>query len=106
MTLGTDGDCELWTFISGRRRFDPGIDQRVPFISDPWAEFEGTRSDGDSVLQTWVQMPVDQIDFGFQMFVIRVQAEALTLCLETHNLTSHVHIICIIAYLFSKNNNA
>jgi hypothetical protein len=51
-------------------------------------------------------MPVDQIDFGFQMFVIRVQAEALTLCLETHSLTSHVRIICIIACLFSKNNNA
>ena len=41
---------DLWIVISGRRRFDSGIDQRVPFISDPWAEFEGTRSDGDSVL--------------------------------------------------------
>ena len=90
MTPSTDGDYEFWIVIPGRRRFDPGIDRSVPFISDPWAEFEGTRSDGDSVLQTWVQMPVDQIDFGFQMFVIRVQAEALTRCLETHSLTSHV----------------
>ena len=64
--------------------------QRVPFISDPRVESVGARSDGDSVLQTWVQMPVDQIDFGFQMIVIRVQAEASTLCLETHSLTSHV----------------
>ena len=31
---------DLWIVISGRRRFDPGIDQRVPFISDPWAEFK------------------------------------------------------------------
>ena len=31
---------DLWIVISGRRRFDPGIDRRVPFISDPWAEFE------------------------------------------------------------------
>jgi hypothetical protein len=36
---------DLWDFISGRRRFDLGIYQRVLFISDPWAEFEGTCSE-------------------------------------------------------------
>jgi hypothetical protein len=78
VTPGTDGDYEFWTYVSGRRRFDPGIDQRVPFISDPWAEFEGTRSDGDSVLQTWVQMPAPQMTLGFQMVP------------QMHSLTSHV----------------
>ena len=78
------------SYISGRRRFDPGIDQRVPFISDPWAEFEGTRSDGDSVLQTWVQMPAPQMTLGFQM-VPQMPVPA-----------SLGSIICIIACLFSK----
>ena len=74
----------------GRQRFDPGIDHRVPFISDPWAEFEGTRSNGDSVLQTWVQTPAPQMTLGFQM-VPQMPVPA-----------SLGSIICIIAYLFSK----
>ena len=40
---------DLRVSSSGRRRFDLGIYQRVPFISDPWAEFEGTCSDVDLV---------------------------------------------------------
>ena len=66
MTPGTVGDYEFWTFVSGRRRFDPGIDQRVPFISDPWAEFEGTRSDSVLAPQNGFRCQLIRLTLGFR----------------------------------------
>ena len=47
----------LWVFISGRRRFDLGIYQRIPFISDPRVGFESTCSEDLIVIRS-VDVPV------------------------------------------------
>ncbi|KAI5395577.1 hypothetical protein KIW84_061939 [Lathyrus oleraceus] len=47
----------IYGSISGRRRFDPGIDRRVPFISDPQVEFESTCSEDLAVIRS-VDVPV------------------------------------------------